>query len=103
MKCKKFKNHVGCRECKLNQDEENTCGSASYEELRDALEIANNRLGIYQNTVNQIDDYFEYRNESKADRKKVYQIIGNMTDDLASSEETLTAKLYLNRKNKEKK
>jgi len=33
----------------------------------------------YQKTVNRIDDYFEYANESKSDREKVQEILGRLT------------------------
>jgi hypothetical protein len=41
-----------------------------------------NRLTIYQGAVNEIDDYFEYRNESKKDRKKVHEILKRLTENL---------------------
>ncbi len=54
----------------------------TYEELRAALEIANRRLTLFQETVNKIDDYFEYGMESKKDQKKVFQLLGNLTGKL---------------------
>lgn len=39
-------------------------------------------LSAYRSFVNEIDDYFEYRNESLSDRKKVYQLLDNLTDKL---------------------
>ena len=41
----------------------------------------------YRNFVNQIDDYFEYRNESIEDRKKVHQLLQNLTEQLVKIEE----------------
>lgn len=55
----------------------------TYDELREGIEKANRRLLAYQNAVNEIDDYFEYAMESKRDQKKVYQILGNLTDKLS--------------------
>ena len=52
------------------------------EELEEALALQNRRLAAFQHAVNQIDDYFEYRMESKKDQKKVHQILGNLTDSL---------------------
>lgn len=47
------------------------------------IEIAlRNRLGIYQKAINEIDDYFEYRNESKKDRKAVHGVLGRLTERL---------------------
>ena len=40
----------------------------------------------YRNFVNQIEDYFEYRNESLKDREKVHQLLGNLTDKLVEIE-----------------
>ena len=42
----------------------------------------------YRNFVNQIDDYFEYSNESLKDRKKVHQLLENLTDKLVGIEES---------------
>lgn len=33
----------------------------------------------YQKTVNRIDDYFEYRNESVSDREEVQAILARLT------------------------
>ena len=54
----------------------------TYEELNKSAQRIQRCLTIYQNAINKIDDYFEYSSESKVDQKKVYQIIGNMSDDL---------------------
>ena len=42
----------------------------------------------YRNFVNQIEDYFEYSNESLKDREKVHQLLGNLTDKLVEIEES---------------
>ena len=43
-------------------------------------------LKAYRNFVNQIDDYFEYRDESIEDRKKVHQLLQNLTEQLVNVE-----------------
>jgi len=40
------------------------------------------QLDLYKKAVNRIDDYFEYRNESKADREMVYKILDDLTKNL---------------------
>lgn len=57
----------------------------TYDDLRDTLGLANRRLGVYQQAINKIDDYFEYSMESKRDQKKVHQLLGNLTDALAET------------------
>lgn len=52
------------------------------DELSEKLKTANSRLNYYQKAINAIDDYFEYANESSRDRKKMHQILGNLTDEL---------------------
>lgn len=39
-------------------------------------------LVAYQKAINQIDDYFEYANESKKDRVRVHSILFRLTDKL---------------------
>jgi hypothetical protein len=56
----------------------------TYDELSENLRIANNKLSKYQKAINDIDDYFEYAMDSKTDQKKVHQILGNLTDALAT-------------------
>ena len=46
------------------------------------LEKCRERLEAYQDAINAIDDYFEYRNESKLDRAVVYGIISTLTQSL---------------------
>ncbi len=36
-------------------------------------------IAAYQKTINRIDDYFEYTNESKSDREKVHEILDRLT------------------------
>lgn len=40
------------------------------------------QLTAYQIAVNQLDDFFEYMNESKSDRAQVHQILDNLTKKL---------------------
>ncbi len=40
------------------------------------------RLAAYQLAINSIDDWFEYANESKADREKIHKILAHLTQDL---------------------
>lgn len=42
----------------------------------------------YRNFVNQVEDYFEYSNESLKDRKKVFQLLGNLTDKVLEIKES---------------
>jgi hypothetical protein len=53
------------------------------DELEIALATSNKRLTCYQKAINDIDDYFEYSAKSIANQKKVYQILGNLTDSLS--------------------
>ena len=39
-------------------------------------------LDAYKKAINSIDDYFEYRNKSIADRRVVQAILARLTDDL---------------------
>lgn len=32
-------------------------------------------LSVYRSFINELDDYFEYRNESLSDREKVHQLL----------------------------
>lgn len=70
-------------------DDEGSCNKyqrcPTYDELRSMLEMTNRRLALFQEAVNKIDDYFEYSMESKKDQKKVFQILGNLTDSLAKN------------------
>jgi hypothetical protein len=54
----------------------------TYEQLANALELSNRRLACYQKAINKIDDYFEYNMDSNIDQRKVFQILGNLTDNL---------------------
>jgi hypothetical protein len=51
-------------------------------------DIESKKLELYSKAINQIDDYFEYRNESKKDREVVYKIL----DDLSASLKLLIEK-----------
>lgn len=44
-------------------------------ELKDANRLNDEELSISRDTINLIDDYFEYANESKKDRQKVHDIL----------------------------
>ena len=67
-------------------DKEGSCNKYQRCNAYDQLLADKNRLTLniraYGEAVNQIDDYFEYRNESVQDRKKVHQLLGNLTDKL---------------------
>lgn len=54
----------------------------TYEALLDQIELCEKVAKYYQNSLNTIDDYFEYSNESLKDRKKVFQILETLTDNL---------------------
>lgn len=41
------------------------------------------RLSHYQRAINEIDDYFEYRMESKLDQKYVHYVLANLTSNLS--------------------
>lgn len=58
------------------------CRCMTREELEKALALQNRRVAVYANAVNQIDEYFDSKMESKKDQKKVHQILGNLTDSL---------------------
>ena len=53
-----------------------------YDELLENTRKDQVYLSAYRNFVNEVDDYFEYRNESLVDRKRVHQLLGNLTDKL---------------------
>lgn len=60
---------------------------STYDELLESIRKEERYCWAYRNFVNQIDDYFEYSNESLEDRKKVNQLLGNLTDKLVEIEE----------------
>lgn len=78
----------GCgRQVKYSSpDQLGSCNKYQRCKTHDELLEINQRLlqntTAYGKAINQIDDYFEYRNESLSDRKKVHQILGNLTDKL---------------------
>jgi len=39
-------------------------------------------IKAYQDAINEIDDFFEYSNESKSDRKRVHYILADLTAKL---------------------
>lgn len=49
------------------------------------LEVIRERLTFYMHAVNQIDDYFEYRMESKKDQEAVREILGELTENIKST------------------
>ena len=73
-----------------------TCGKGScnkykhcptYEELLQENKKNERYTWTYRNFVNKIDDYFEYRFESKKDQRKVHQLLQDLTDSLVRLEE----------------
>lgn len=44
-------------------------------------------LRCYQEAINKIDDYFEYRNESLRDREYVHKVLEQLTEDIAKERE----------------
>ncbi len=60
----------------------------TYNELLESTRKEERYNLVYRNFVNQIEDYFEYSNESLKDRKKVFQLLGNLTDKLVDIEES---------------
>lgn len=46
------------------------------------LETAEQALEEYRNTINRIDDFFEYANESKKDRKFIHEQLDSLTKRL---------------------
>lgn len=57
----------------------------TYKELTEDLVVSSNHLRAYRWAIDRIDDYFEYCSGSPEDKKKVYQILGNLTDRLKDS------------------
>lgn len=49
------------------------------------LEVTRKRLAFYILAVNQIDDYFEYRMESKKDQEAVREILAELTKNIKST------------------
>jgi hypothetical protein len=69
-----------------NGDFLNSCNKykrcLTHDELEKKLRITSLQLSAYQNTVNKIDDFFEYSSESLSDKKMIYKLIGLLTDSL---------------------
>lgn len=61
----------------------------TYDELYSQVRKNTSLLMVYRNCINNIDDYFEYTNESQKDRKKVHQLLQNLTEKLVKIEEEL--------------
>ena len=59
----------------------------TYDELLESIRKEVRYRGAYRDFTNQIEDYFEYSNESLKDRKKIFQLLGNLTDKLVEIEE----------------
>jgi len=57
------------------------------EELRKELSKTQHYLGLYIKTINRLDDFFEYNNESAKDRQKVWQILDALSAKLGSVED----------------
>lgn len=55
----------------------------TYDELLESYKKSDGYVWTYRKFVNAIDDYFEYRCESKKDQKKVHQLLQNLTEALA--------------------
>lgn len=55
---------------------------STYEDLLISNRNSDRYTWAYRNFVNAIDDYFEYRCESKKDQKKVHQLLQNLTEAL---------------------
>jgi len=51
-------------------------------ELQRKVHRQDELIAAYQKTINRIDDYFEYTNESKSDRKEVHAILARLTEFL---------------------
>ena len=43
------------------------------------------RLRVYEHAINEVDDYFEYRNESEQDKEYVRGILSRLTNRLKSA------------------
>jgi len=54
----------------------------TYEQLANALESSNRKLDCYRKAINKIDKHFGYNMDSNIDQRKVFQILGNLTDNL---------------------
>jgi len=52
--------------------------------LKKRVKVVELRNKAYQFSINKIDDWFEYMNESVADRKKIHEILDNLTMRLNS-------------------
>ena len=55
-------------------------------DAKEKLKRTERRLALYQQTFNEIDDYFEYRHESRKDRAFVLRCMAKLTDNLRDTE-----------------
>lgn len=60
----------------------------TYEELKVFAARKQRVLNLYQQAIDVIDDYFEYRCESKKDQRKIHQILENLTEELKAQNES---------------
>lgn len=60
--------------------------SKNYDQLLKENRMNERYTWAYRNFVNEVDDYFEYRCESKKDQQKVYQLLQNLTERLCRLE-----------------
>lgn len=49
------------------------------------LYVCGKRVEIYREAINEIDDYFEYANDSEVDKKVVRKILSDLTEKLVKS------------------
>lgn len=53
-----------------------------FEQIENDLMRERKKLHAYQATINRIDDFFEYSNESKSDRKFIHEQLNKLTNSL---------------------
>ena len=56
------------------------------EEIISTLNKKEHQLQVYRNSMNEIDDYFEYRNESASDREFIHEVLHELCLDLMALE-----------------
>lgn len=56
----------------------------------DKQEMIMKHLNAYRSAINEIDDFFEYANESESDRKKVREVLHRLTEKLMMSSGDMT-------------
>ncbi len=57
----------------------NTEKEVVIEELEQRIRRLGERVAAYQHTINHIDDFFEYTNESMSDRKFIHTQLDRLT------------------------